>query len=1015
MEPLTLKPREPVKDDIDCWDDDDDLQGIDDLHFRHASTTTIGSANASYHRESISSRISTRSDQESFVGGDEDWQVLLPDDDSSTTDAIASAKSAGIPIPSDVPASALLGGTIKRLGGRRLKKVLGDDWGEDLELSKIEKGGLKLKKPETKDFSDALRQFSAEFPSSPSPAKLASGMTFMQRMESARKVKPGNQALDKFKDGDDDDFFGDVSTIKVAKIRSLQKPLDVATPATKPSKDAEDLENDIEFPPDGEPLRLSTRKEQPKTPASQQPDDLDLEWAEGSLGTRFGGTRREARSNPSSTFSPSASSCLTAESEDEGLDGLVLPEGPLKFDEVLKKRLQSVSPDHAGSSPKEPMKQPTVLKDDFFTGIDIGDGEVFDSKKLTLNRNVKLHAKRQTSPKRTATTLTFTNKSQPGITRIPKPQGLDRSGNDRPRTTLESVSEAGGPVPGYRQPQSRMGGHSAHSSLSAIPTPSTPSSHVAAPSTPSRRGLITKSSRDNLRGETTNPTQYLKAKRSQPIMPSQSPARSQPGYQRPPSRSEFGHRQGLVSRPKTPIDRLGAESSLASARKPPVPFLPAGMSHAQSHHINVKSSRHLSRPTSSDGNENAPLNRPMSRLSNVQHRPTTPTGRRDVAPESLAREAASKRTLTKPTRRRAFGDGNELEVFDDLPTSASTESKFTKQPIARGAPKSVQLRSKLGLSHLNNSSSTIESSSAIPPSTPLSPVKQDFTPRFARDTNASRLAREQRIGSVGAALHAAPLLPTVRESGPLNPISTNWKSRIDAGTKGLVSPSVQRVKRGKALPQKPKLIKPIGDGHNHIKTLKGMQWNPTLFRWEGNENALAPFDVPVTPQSPTLASGGKAKAAPALIANVGATKGVQVVGGMVFDPQRMCWLKMAPANPSYHQRSGSSNPMSPDPIEEDEDPFAGLDDLVDSKDKMSMGGAGNKEVELGCKPMVDDEWLVGEEFDVGPAFVQRQRTEEEKWRRKVEGWVGEGRKEEEDWRWGIRREVEVLQAGVGGM
>ena len=107
--------------------------------------------------------------------------------------------------------------------------------------------------------------------------------------------------------------------------------------------------------------------------------------------------------------------------------------------------------------------------------------------------------------------------------------------------------------------------------------------------------------------------------------------------------------------------------------------------------------------------------------------------------------------------------------------------------------------------------------------------------------------------------------------------------------------------------------------------------------------------------------------------------------------------------------------MSPDPIEEDEDPFAGLDDLVETKDKMSMGGAGNKEEDIGGKPMVDDEWLVGEEFDVGPAFVQRQRTEEEKWRRKVEGWIGEGRKEEEDWRWGIRREVEVLQAGVGGL
>ena len=1008
MEPLTLKPRQPVADDIECWDDDVDLQGIDDLQFRNASTTTVASANASYHRDSISSRISTRSDRESSGGADEDWQVLLPDD-SSTTNAIASAKSAGIPIPNNVPASALLGGTIKRLGGRRLKKVLGDDWGEDLELPKIEQGGLKLRKPESKDFPDAMRKFSADFPSSPSLAKPAAGMTFTQRIESARKAPMGNHILDNFKDDDDDDFFGDVPTIKVAKNRSPQKPVNLGA-TRKPAKDAEDLENDIEFPPDGEPLRLSTRKEQPKTPASQQ-DEFDLEWAEGSLGTRFGGTRREARSNPSSAFSPSASSCLTAESEDDGLDGLVLPEGPLKFDEVLKKRLENVSPELVEPSPQESVKQPAALKDDFFTGIDIGDGDVFDAKKLTLNRNIKLSAKRQTSPKRTATTLTFTNKAQPGITRIPKPPT-----HDRPRTALESVSETGGPVPGYRRPQSRIGGHSAHSSISAIPTPSTPSSHAAAPSTPSRRGLTTKSSRDTLRGEAANPTQYLKTKRSQPTMPGQSPARTQPSYQRPPSRNEYGPRQGTVSRPKTPIDRSGAESSLASARKPPIPFLPAGTSHAQSHHISIKSSRHTNRPNSSDSNENVPFNRPISRLSNVHHRPTTPTGRRDVAPESLAREAASKRTITKPTRRRAFGDGNELEVFDDLPTSASIESKFVKQPIARGAPKSVQMRSKLGLSHLNNSSSTIESSPAIP-STPLSPVKQDFTPRFARDTNASRLAREQRIGSVGAALHSQPSLPTVRESSPLAPISTNWKARVEASSKGLASPSVQRVRRGKPPPQKPKLIKPMGDGHNQVKTLKGMQWNPTLFRWEGNENALAPFDVPVTPQSPTVPSATKTKAAPALIANVGATKGVQVIGGMVFDPQRMCWLKMAPANPSYHHRTGSSNPMSPDTIEEDEDPFAGLDDLDDSKERMSLGGIGNKDDDNnpGGKAKADDEWLVGEEFDVGPAFVQRQRTEEEKWRRKVEGWIGEARKEEGDWRWGIRREVEILAGGLAAL
>lgn len=1017
---------------MECWDDDDDLQGIDELQLRQVSSTTMGSVHASHFRDSTSSRMSTRSDRESIGGGEEDWEVLLPtDDETSTTDAINAAKTAGIPIPTNVPSSALLGGTIKRLGGRRLKKVLGgDDWGEDIELPKAQEGGLRLKKNDAKDCPDALRQFSAEFPSSPSPLKPQSGMTFKERMASATRVKTGVLSLDKFRD-DDDSSLRDAHISKNSDNRLLEKSINSIPPPARLNNEVENIEDDLELPTDGQPLRLSAIKEAPKTPASQLNDDLDMEWAEGSLGTRFGGTRRDARSNPSSSmsaFSPSASSCLTGESEDEGLDGLILPDGPIKFDEALKKRRDNITPELADpvsqTQPVLPVKKAMSAKDDFFSGIEIGDGDVFDSGKLTLNRNVKHKAARQTSPaRRAALTLTFTNKLEPGISKIPKPLSQSRS-----RSTLEPVSESGGPIPNYRRPGSRVGGHSAHSSVSAIPTPATPSSsHTATPSTPVRRGLNTKTSRDTLRSEhTTNPAQFLKSKRSAPVMRNQpSPARAQTSYQRPSSRGgDYSGRQGLPSRPKTPVDRSGAESSLPSSRRPPVPFLPAGTSQAQSHHISIKSSRNFNRPTSSDSNDNGPVNRPLSRLSSVHHRPITPTGRRDHAPESLIREAASKRTLTKPTRRRAFGDGNELDAFDDLPTSALTESKFMKQPISRGAPKSVQMRSKLGLqSHNVSTTSLNELPPPATPLTPLSPLKHGHVPSFARDTNASRLAREQRIGPVSATLHTTPSLPTVRESGPLASISTNWKTRISSVTnaKTLASPGVHHSKkRTKGPPQKPRLIKPMGEGVNTAKTLKGMSWNPSLFCWEGNENALASFEVPIS-QPMALASPkspGGGKAAPALIANVGATKGVQMSGGMVFDPQRMCWLKMAPQHSELRHGCGS-NPMSPDiRDDDDEDPFAGLDDLDDGSKAKSRAGQGNDDSLGGTaaakgSSLVEDEWLVGEEFDVGPEFVRRQKGEEDRWRSKVDGWVGEGVVRDEGsgragWRWAIRGKVEIL-------
>lgn len=185
--------------------------------------------------------------------------------------------------------------------------------------------------------------------------------------------------------------------------------------------------------------------------------------------------------------------------------------------------------------------------------------------------------------------------------------------------------------------------------------------------------------------------------------------------------------------------------------------------------------------------------------------------------------------------------------------------------------------------------------------------------------------------------------------------------------------------------------------------IKGMHYNPILYRWEGNENALASFDAP------SLPSPKSPKPAPALITNVGAVQGVQVVGGMVFDPQRMCWLKMAPSQPPG---KGGVATVADD----EEDVFAGLDDLEEKRSQKTdaegkkirnvsgeshEGGSG--EAKTGDS---SDEWLVSEEFDVGPEFIRRQWAEEEKWRRKVERWIGPERREsggtDQSWRWAIR-------------
>jgi hypothetical protein len=171
-----------------------------------------------------------------------------------------------------------------------------------------------------------------------------------------------------------------------------------------------------------------------------------------------------------------------------------------------------------------------------------------------------------------------------------------------------------------------------------------------------------------------------------------------------------------------------------------------------------------------------------------------------------------------------------------------------------------------------------------------------------------------------------------------------------------------------------------------------MRYNPITFRWEGNENLVQDFDVAAGPKSP--------KPAPALITNVGTMQNVQAVGGMIFDPHRMCWLRAA---------SGIGNPGGVVPEDED-DVFAGLDDLEDK----AAGNTGRTSEALedfnthpaGEDPSAgesSDEGPITEEFDVGPEFIRRQRAEEEKWRRKVDRWIGSGRGDRDThWRWAIR-------------
>ena len=600
---------------VENWDDDDDLDFNGFQGNFNASTATA--------QTSISSRLSAHS--ESVAGGDEDWNLVV-NDEQSHAHAIQSAKQAGIPLPENVPQSALLGGTIKRLGKKKSRQKLNDDW-----------------------------------------------------------------------------------------------------------------DNDIDMPDFGAPLQLKPQQPPPATPGEEYDDFDELE---GSLGIRFGGTKRDARnrSSSASAMSPSLGS-VTAESEVDDLGGLELPEGPMDFEAILKKRRAADAELSDLSQASPAIEQPATLNvhkkskllsdehnDDYLNDFDLGGGDLMSKR---ANKNVKVkNQKPTTTASRPATTFNFHDKP-----------------TDKPTHTRSHIPR---PVSGSRPSGSRL-----------EPVFETGASHI-----PRER-----------RQPTTTSAQLLRSKRSMPT----------------------------ISNRPTP----------APSHKTSIPFLPGGGSNQSPHgvahrpmpyHLRRESDPHRA------GAQSPPL-RPHSRLSNAIT-PDTPSRtsrqRPDLAPSALAREAAAKRTLTKPARRRNYGDGNELEIFDDLPTSTTKESKYMKQPVARGPPGSKPgLRQTASRTDMRNAE-PVKRNIAIPdrmttpapPRTPASPTKgfhqqqSSYTPSYLRDTAASRIARETKLGGN----------PRPRSEGPLMPLSTNWKAQVAARSPH-TSPSAQRQKtQGK----KPQLIRGVG-------------------------------------------------------------------------------------------------------------------------------------------------------------------------------------------------------------
>lgn len=521
----------------------------------------------------------------------------------------------------------------------------------------------------------------------------------------------------------------------------------------KKSKQKIDHDWDNDLDMSDQPLQLKPQADDPGVMMSDEGFDDFDEDLEGSLGIRFAGNRETLNRSGSASVMSPSLGSATADSEVDDLGGLDFPEGPMDFDALLKKR-------RAADAELSDLSQPssTVIEQ--------------EPTMVNLHKKFKLESD--------------DNDDFFGDLDLGDGEVL----NVRKRTTNRNVQVKSTKLPPSAQrAATTLNFHDRATnkpiySRSHIPRPVSGTRHT------SRLDPVFESSdvqgRGNKRGPTTTSAQLLRSKRSMPVLRNQS--------------------------------------SHGSLSKPSVPFLPAGVSNMQSSHVTAHRAMpyHLRRDSDPNkrGAQSPPPPRPSSRLSN-QITPDTPSRisrhRENVAPASLVRQAAAKHTLTKPIKKRHFGDGNELEIFDDLPTSVTKESKFIKQPVSRGPPKQSTLRRTQSRSDFTDASKRNSTITVVPdrmmtpaPRTPASPTKGFYdaptaTPSYLRDTAASRIAREMRLANQ----------PRPRSEGPLQPLTTNWKAQV-AARSPFSSPSAQRQKSSR----RPGLIAGIG---SHVA--KSMCWS----------------------------------------------------------------------------------------------------------------------------------------------------------------------------------------------
>ena len=462
-----------------------------------------------------------------------------------------------------------------------------------------------------------------------------------------------------------------VSTIKMGTLRPKLDPTPVHTTID------EDFESAFALPSDL--TKLSLR------PLSHQSSKNSLEWGDKdqtSTSSQSSDTYSTLGFDLGSTSSTSTSLPETeTEDEDEDLEGLVIPSALFdsgscgnQLAKILEKKMAPI--------PEPTLKVPIPdPEDDMEIGLVIDDDVDFSPSRLL--QNTQHPPKRQSSSGTRASSIS----SRPLTVKPAK------SRSDRAKSPIHPPPASARQLQKIRlspSPPPRAQPTRAHSYQALLSAPATSSSSFLTAKSGSLRG---QKSHSGLKPVSPPPSQKpltRKASLSSLMEIGQS------GLE-----SSFVPNAGLSARYDAPTASSRAKSHTSSTSRirgldynvPPTrPSTPSSTA-ALRLTMPTSSSRLKSRPSISSVFPPPTAATPRA-TSPILHRPPSSLSLHSRSGTGGSTTSVAPKVLKKPKRQRLYGDGTELDTFDDLPTDRDKESQYHVQPKGHGNRAAAPRRDK---------------------------------------------------------------------------------------------------------------------------------------------------------------------------------------------------------------------------------------------------------------------------------------------------------------------------------